>query len=173
MEIWKDVPDLIGYQASTYSRIKRLKCTSKFMRNGVVNTIHKKELILKETISSNGYYTISIYKIGNVLLHRILGTTFIDNPYNKKTINHKNGIKTDNRLKNLEWNTYSENNKHAFDTGLKKKGEDIYNAKLSKLDVENIRKQYNCETITQQKLADKYNVSIGNINGIVNFNRWI
>ena len=42
---------------------------------------------------------------------------FIPNPENKKCINHKNSIRYDNRIINLEWATYSGNNKHAFDYG--------------------------------------------------------
>jgi hypothetical protein len=40
---------------------------------------------------------------------------FIDNIENKRTVNHKNGVKTDNRRHQLEWSTHSENHKHAYD----------------------------------------------------------
>ena len=52
------------------------------------------------------------------LQHRLLMETFIPNIFGKKEINHINGIKTDNRLENLEWVTTSENRIHAFVTGL-------------------------------------------------------
>lgn len=79
---------------------------------------NRRELILRPTINNTGYYAVKI-KSKHYLVHRLIAKAFIPNPENKSFINHKNGIKTDNRIENLEWSTPSENNKHAYDTGLK------------------------------------------------------
>jgi hypothetical protein len=87
----------------------------------VINNKKNKEL--KPSLSSNGYYRVSLCnknKIKTYKIHRLVAEAFINNSQNKKNVNHINGIKTDNRVENLEWSTSSENNLHAYKIGLKK-----------------------------------------------------
>lgn len=69
-------------------------------------------------IMLNGYYSIS-YKGKTYYVHRLIAQAFIPNPNKYPCVNHINGIKTDNRVENLEWCTYSYNNKEAYRLGLK------------------------------------------------------
>jgi hypothetical protein len=56
----------------------------------------------------------------NISIHRLLAILYVDNPYNKPEVNHKDGNKANFSLSNLEWVTKSENSIHAFSTGLSK-----------------------------------------------------
>ena len=66
-------------------------------------------------------------------VHRLVAETFIPNPENKRTVNHKDGDKHNNVYTNLEWATYQENSQHACNTGLnpKQKGEKNGMSKLT------------------------------------------
>lgn len=118
-EIWKDVPSFEGfYQASTLGRIQSLE-RSIIKKDGKSNYI--KETIRIVTFNKYGYLNVTLHKISyhkTYSVHRIVANTFIPNPDNKPQINHKDGIKTNNRACNLEWATPKENIHHAWENGL-------------------------------------------------------
>lgn len=76
---------------------------------------------MKTYVNNSGYECIKINRKGNkkhFLIHRLVAEAFIENPFCKTEVNHIDGNKLNNNVCNLEWNTYSENLKHAFATGL-------------------------------------------------------
>lgn len=108
--IWKDIPGYEGiYQASIDGYIRSVD--RKVVRSDGVTQILK-GVVLSQSLNQSGYYNVSLRKNGKAksfLVSRLVAFTFIDNPDRLPEVNHKNEIKTDNRVENLEWITRQDN----------------------------------------------------------------
>lgn len=136
-EVWKPIKGYEGlYEVSNYGKVKTLRKMS--------GTCYRKEHELSlNRLSVDGYVRIALRKNDKsweTKLHRLVAEAFIPNPLNKKTVNHIDGNKLNNRADNLEWADRHEQLAHAYRLGLKKPVHT--NRKLSDEAVRYIRKKY-------------------------------
>lgn len=110
-EIWADINGYEGkYQVSNHGNVKNVGFYVKSKNN---SKAYVNPRMLKHLPTDIGYLRVCLSgKYFSV--HRLVALHFIPNPEDKKTVNHKDGDKSNNHVNNLEWNTHSENLKHAF-----------------------------------------------------------
>ena len=167
MEKWININDYIDkYQISSFGRVKSLERYVEF-KNG---TRFIEERILKPSEMS-GYNYVVLCKNGKMetfSIHRLVAIHFL----NKKglfCVNHKNGIKTDNNVNNLEWVTASYNSKHSYDNKLTSNyGENCGLSSISKITIENIIFLLKNSKLNFNVIASQNKVSVGTIYGINN-----
>lgn len=172
------IKDIINYEGLYYADVN-----GNVITNNWKNT--KKTAILRPATDKKGYLRVALQKDGKLKsyrVHRLIASTFIPNPKNKPQVNHINGIKTDNRVENLEWVTGKENMQHAYKLGLSfklnpvnkipKKGELNGNSILTKDMVLDIRARFKKRVVTRKMLSEQYNVTENCIKDVVIRKSW-
>lgn len=174
-EIWKLCSEY--YEVSNYGKVRSLDRSIK-KKDGKIYNIKGRMLSLIN--NGDGYNQVSLGRSQkSVRVHRLVAESFLPNPNKKKTVNHKDGVKSNNHYSNLEWCSYLENNLHARVTGLNTpcgslnppNGTDHWNSRLDEVQVLTIivcsRHGY-----TNKKLADYFNVSSAMISNIKTGKAW-
>ena len=132
---------------------------------GRIFSLHRNRFLSQNKIWC-GYMRVWLGGKKRALVHRLVLSAF--SGMVGEFVNHKNGVKDDNRIENLEWCTKSENTKHAFKMGLMntKRGQDVYNAKFTNKEVEVIRGLYKMGA-TQVEIGELFGVRQANISDII------
>jgi hypothetical protein len=167
-ETWKDIKGYKGcYQASSKGKIRSIP--RKYTGGGVLSPRN----------DSCGYPYVNLCKRGacrSFRVHRLVALAFLSHKPGKNCINHKNGIKTDNCVKNLEWCNRSENMLHAYKMGLKSPSRNLFNGnrKITKAQVLRMRLLKKVSpSMSYIKLGSLFKVTGGQAHNIIKHKCWI
>jgi len=162
--IWLEHPKYPGYRFSPEGN-----CLS------LIKSVPK---IIKNRVDNHGYISWNLNK-GPIRAHRIIASIFLKNNFKKPEVNHKNGVKSDNNIVNLEWVTKLENIRHAYKTGLKngdhKRGSKNNFSKLKENIVKKIKediKSANNKYGSQNFIAKKYGIHKCTVSAIKTGRLW-
>lgn len=175
-EKWKDIPNWESvYQVSNCGRVKRIKAAGGTVVGRIYSTSYK---------NFYGYPVCTLRDSGKKevwLVHRLVMLAFVGPCPDKHEVNHINGIRDDNRIKNLEYVTRSGNIQNTLDRGVAMgsaaegaslPGSSNPAAKLTENSIKEIRKLHKTGNYTLKEIGKMFNVTAANISYIVNRKTW-
>lgn len=144
--------------------------------NGEVISLLSNNKIMKPSFNKSlGYYMITLRKNKKPYkkyIHRLVAENFLEKPYDKNIVNHRDGNKINNHYSNLEWCTSKENNKHARIFKLNNQiGEKHSSSKLKDYEIKTIISLYSSGRFTQEDLSNIFDVHQVQISRIINYKR--
>jgi hypothetical protein len=164
-----------GNMKEVYKAVKGYENIYEVSDSGKIRNAKTRKALTPQ-ITRFGYLRIQLHNnkvVKNYFVHNLVANAFIDNPLNKRCVNHLDGNKQNNTLSNLERCSHSENTLHAFRIGLcDKTGIKNNNAKIEEIDVLAIRYIYKSGLLNQKEIGSFYNLSQGNIGKITRNHIW-
>lgn len=178
--LWRPVVGYEGiYEISSHGDIRRIgRAAASGRGRGGGARIGR---ILKLQHHNAGYKQIQLWRDGcpeTFLVHILVAAAFIgSSPSSRHEVNHKDGVKTNACAANLEYETPSGNQAHAWRTGLRgpqnwSRGEAHYNSKLTEDDVRTIRRRYKPRVYGAPRIAREFGVSNCTIYNILLGKTW-
>lgn len=166
-EIWREIPDVPNYEASSLGRIRSVARTVVNSWKGRLRVSTFRGRVRKLCLTEFGYHCVTVSYEGvqcTKMAHRLIAEAFIGPQPDGHEINHINGVKTDNRPENLEYVTHADNVRHSFATGLVKR------VKLNAASASEIRRLHG--KVSASELASTYGVGPGCVYDIWGRRTW-
>lgn len=154
-EKWVDAAGHQHYMVSSYGRVWS----------------NRRRMILRVQMQYNGYVRAWLGRDQHPLVHRLVLTSFVGTDPSKPWANHRNGVRSDNRLDNLEWTTASENILHKIQVLGQGRLNTHPRTHLSIADVRDIRKEIQSGT-KRRLLAECYGISLSTVHAIASHQNW-
>lgn len=164
-EIWRPVPGHEGYDVSSFGRVRS------WHARGKLGHLRRTQPVLRPTFPNHKGYLRMTFGPKNVVVHNLVLTAFVGPRPDGMQAGHLNGIKTDNRIENLQWVSPKENARHKLVHGTGTRGERVNTAKLTEGDVVLIRRLVGFG-VRRKTLERAYKMSVYAIGAIVTRKTW-